>query len=161
MSLFVNILFVFNYIILTVHLLSSSWFGVDCILSQGKVFLKWTQQVLPITRYRLNILDYNNNIMGSFDIADQLRNVYRYDSQWHRNRKWLWSIWWWGYHLFLKKYYIFTLNFTVWWVVRMFFHVTTSSMKLVCNRFNSTFTGLKHKWKQRKLVLTLQGYFSL
>ena len=31
--------------------------------------------------YRLNIVDYYNNNMGSVEITDQLSNVCRYDSQ--------------------------------------------------------------------------------
>ena len=43
--------------------------------------------------YRLNIVDLYNNNMDNVDLADQLRNVYRYNSSWHRNRKWWWAIW--------------------------------------------------------------------
>ena len=43
--------------------------------------------------------------MGSVDLADQLRNYYRYDTQWHRNRKWWWAVWWWGFQLLLTNAY--------------------------------------------------------
>ena len=44
--------------------------------------------------------------MGNVDLADQLRNHYRYDSSWHRNRKWWWAVWWWGYQVLLTNSYI-------------------------------------------------------
>ena len=56
--------------------------------------------------YRLNIIDFYNNNMGNVDLADQLRNHYRYDTSWHRNRKWWWSIWWWGFQLLLTNSYV-------------------------------------------------------
>lgn len=49
--------------------------------------------------------------MGSVDLADQLRNTYRYDSQWHRNRKWWWAVWWWGYQVLLTNAYKLYHNF--------------------------------------------------
>ena len=42
--------------------------------------------------YRLNIIDFYNHNMGNVDLAGQLRNHYRYDSAWLRNRKWWWLI---------------------------------------------------------------------
>ena len=44
--------------------------------------------------------------MGNVDLADQLRNHYRYDSNWHRNRKWWWAIWWWGFQVLLTNSFI-------------------------------------------------------
>ena len=49
--------------------------------------------------------------MGNVDLADQLRNHYRYDSTWHRNRKWWWSIWWWGFQLLLTNSFILYKKF--------------------------------------------------
>ena len=46
--------------------------------------------------YRLNIVDYYFYNMWNVDIADQLRNVYRYYSHWYRSIKWWWDIWWCG-----------------------------------------------------------------
>ena len=51
------------------------------------------------------MIDFYNHNMGSVDIADQLRNHYRYDTQWHRNRKWWWAIWWWGFQVLLTNSY--------------------------------------------------------
>jgi hypothetical protein len=44
--------------------------------------------------------------MGNVDLADQLQNHYRYDSVWHRNRKWWWAIWWWGFQTLLTNSYV-------------------------------------------------------
>ena len=58
-----------------------------CIFKHRKVFSKKNQQVLPMTLYHMNTIDYNNNNMGSVDFVGQLSNVCRYDYQWHRNRE--------------------------------------------------------------------------
>ena len=56
--------------------------------------------------YRLNVIDFYNYNMGNVDIANQLRNVYRHNMQWHRNQKWWWEIWWWGFQCLLTNLYI-------------------------------------------------------
>ena len=43
--------------------------------------------------------------MGHVDIADQLRNSYRFD-HWLRNRKWWWSIFFWGFGVTLVNAYV-------------------------------------------------------
>jgi Transposase IS4 len=47
------------------------------------------------TTYRLNCIDNYNHGMHGVDVADQLRNEYRPDGLWWRNRKWWWSVWIW------------------------------------------------------------------
>ena len=49
--------------------------------------------------------------MGIVDLAGQLRNVYRYDSSWHRNRKWWWEIWWWVFQLLLTNSYVLYIKY--------------------------------------------------
>lgn len=49
-------------------------------------------------------INYNNE-MGDVDIADQYCNVYRFD-HWLRNRKWWWSIFFWGLGVILVNLYI-------------------------------------------------------
>ena len=46
-----------------------------------------------------------NKEMGDVDIADQLRNTYRFD-HWMRKRKWWWSIFFWAIGVILVNSYI-------------------------------------------------------
>jgi hypothetical protein len=43
----------------------------------------------------MNLIDQYNNFMNSVDLADQLRNCYRFN-HWLRNRKWWWSLFLWA-----------------------------------------------------------------
>ena len=43
--------------------------------------------------------------MGDVDVADKLRNNYRFD-HWLRKRKWWWSIMFWDIGVILVNYYI-------------------------------------------------------
>lgn len=54
---------------------------------------------------RLNVNDDYNNDMGHTDVADQLRNSYKFD-HWFRNFKWWWSIFLWGLGVLLVNAYI-------------------------------------------------------
>ena len=47
------------------------------------------------TTYRLNCINNYNHGMHGVDVADQLRNEYRPDGLWWRNKKWWWSVWIW------------------------------------------------------------------
>ena len=49
------------------------------------------------------INDYNHQ-MGDVDIADQMRNAYRFD-HWLRKRKWWWSIMFWDIGVILVNAY--------------------------------------------------------
>jgi hypothetical protein len=48
-------------------------------------------QTVIMEYLRLNLIDDYNNYMNSVDLADQLRNCYRFN-HWMRNRKWWWAI---------------------------------------------------------------------
>jgi hypothetical protein len=90
-----------------VYFLSSACEGIEWIKKERKVYdVQKRKQTVLMPFYRLNIIDFYNNNMGNVDLADQLRNTYRYDTTWHRNRKWWWSIWWWGFQLLLTNCYI-------------------------------------------------------
>ena len=60
---------------------------------------------------RLNIFDFYNNNMVNVNLDDQMRNVYCYDSSWHRNRKWWWAIWLWAFQLLLTNSYVLYIKY--------------------------------------------------
>ena len=94
-----------------VYILTTVCSEVKWIGKKRKVWHKERNEYVWITFMRLNVIDFYNNNMGSVDHADQLRNYYRYDTQWHRNRKWWWALWWWGYQLLLTNAYLLYLKF--------------------------------------------------
>ena len=88
-----------------VYLLSMACSEVKWIGKKRKVWNKELNRYVWIVFLRLNLINFYNYNMGSVDLADQLRNYYRYDTQWHRNRKWWWAVWWWGFQLLLTNAY--------------------------------------------------------
>lgn len=88
-----------------VYLLSMVCSEVKWIAKARKIWHKGKNCFVEIKFLRLNVIDFYNYNMGSVDLADQLRNTYRYDTQWHRNRKWWWAVWWWGFQLLLTNSY--------------------------------------------------------
>ena len=88
-----------------VYLLSTACSQIKWIGKNRKVWHPGKNSYVSIKFLRLNVIDFYNHNMGSVDIADQLRNHYRYDTQWHRNRKWWWAIWWWGFQVLLTNSY--------------------------------------------------------
>ena len=88
-----------------VYLLSTACSEIKWIAKHRKVWHKGKNAYASIKFLRLNVIDFYNKNMGSVDIADQLRNHYRYDTQWHRNRKWWWAVWWWGFQVLLTNAY--------------------------------------------------------
>ena len=89
-----------------VYFLTSATSQLYWMKKERKVYDPKTKTTFKMPFYRLNIIDFYNNNMGNVDLADQLRNVYRYDSSWHRNRKWWWAIWWWAFQLLLTNSYV-------------------------------------------------------
>jgi len=53
----------------------------------------------------MNFIHKYNSEMGDVDLADQLRGSYRVD-HWIRNRKWWWSLLFWGLGVILTNAYI-------------------------------------------------------
>ena len=94
-----------------VYLLTNACTEVKWIKKSRKVYSTKDQKYKTIIFHRLNVIDFYNYNMGNVDIADQLRNTYRYDTQWHRNRKWWWAIWWWGFQTMLTNSYILYVEY--------------------------------------------------
>ena len=89
-----------------VYILTNCCSEIKWIKKKKKVWHKERGAYVELIFYRLNIIDFYNFNMGDVDRADQLRNYYRYDTQWHRNRKWWWAMWWWGFQLLLTNAYV-------------------------------------------------------
>ena len=89
-----------------VYFLSNACEGIKWMKKLKKVYDPAKQKTIDLPFYRLELIDFYNKNMGNVDLADQLRNHYRYDTSWHRNRKWWWSIWWWGFQVLLTNSYI-------------------------------------------------------
>lgn len=89
-----------------VYFLSTVMSKIEWVKKFKMVFDKFLNKKVPMPYYRLNLIDFYNQNMGHVDVADQLRNCYRYDSNWHRNRKWWWAVWWWGFQILLTNSYV-------------------------------------------------------
>ena len=94
-----------------VYFLTNACEGITWTQKGKKVYDTKEKKTCKMPFYRLNVIDFYNHNMGNVDLADQLRNVYRYDTSWHRNRKWWWSIWWWGFQLLLTNAYVLYKKF--------------------------------------------------
>ena len=92
-----------------VHFLSTICESIHWIQCQKQVYCSETQQLEMLNFLRLNANNDYNHDMGGVDIADQLRNYYRFD-HWKRKRKWWWSIFFWelgcslSMHMFPTKH---------------------------------------------------------
>lgn len=89
-----------------VYLLSNACEKVEWTTKKRKVWSPSDNSYVDMSFHRLNVINFYNQNMGNVDIADQLRNHYRYDGNWLRNRKWWWSVWWWAFQLSLTNSYI-------------------------------------------------------
>ena len=88
-----------------VHFLSTICESIKWIQCEKKVYYVKTDQVENMKFLHLNVNDNYNNDMGGCDIADQLRNYYRFD-QWMRKCKWLWSFFFWAIGVLLVNTYV-------------------------------------------------------
>ena len=88
-----------------VHFLSTICESIKWIQCEKPVFCVETEQVENMKFLRLNINDDYNHDMGGCNIADQLRNYYRFD-HWMRKRKWWWSFFFWATGVLLVNTYI-------------------------------------------------------
>ena len=89
-----------------VYIMTNACFEIKWIRKGKKIWSKALNKYVNGYFHRLNVIDFYNNNMGNVDLADQLRNYYRYDTQWHRNRKWWWSVFWWAFQLLMTNAYI-------------------------------------------------------
>ena len=89
-----------------VYMLSNACENISWVKKERDVFDSTKNKKFKLPFYRLNLIDFYNHNMGNVDLADQLRNHYRYDALWHRNRKWWWAIWWWGFQVLLTNSYV-------------------------------------------------------
>ena len=94
-----------------VYFLSSACDEIKWVKKERKVYDSKKKKVFDMPFYRLNVIDFYNHNMGNVDLADQLRNHYRYDSAWHRNRNCNLAIWWWGFQVLLTNSYVLYLKF--------------------------------------------------
>ena len=94
-----------------VYFLSNVCKEIKWIEKTKKVHDEAQQKYINMKFHRLEVIDFYNYNMGNVDVADQLRNAYRYDTVWHRNRKWWWSIWWWAFQGLLTNSYILYIKF--------------------------------------------------
>ena len=77
------------------HMMTNVVEGIDVIEIKRKCFNTATMKHFWVTIKRLSLADLYNKNMNSVDLADQLRNHYRPDGLWLRNRKWWWSVMLW------------------------------------------------------------------
>ena len=88
-----------------VHFLSTICEEIRWIKLQRKVYCNETQSMVSFLFLRLNINNAYNKGMGEVDVADQLRNSYRFD-HWLRKRKWWHAFFFWGFGVLLVNAYI-------------------------------------------------------
>lgn len=101
-----DLLAVFLYDTKPIYFLTSATSQLYWMKKERQVYDPKRKKTFKMPFYRLNIIDFHNNNMGNVDLANQLRNVYRYDSSWYRNCKWWWAIWWWAFQLLLTNSYV-------------------------------------------------------
>ena len=75
-----------------VYMLSNACENISWVKKERDVHDPSKNKKFKLPFYRLILIDFYNHNMGNVDLAHQLRNHYRYDSLWHRNRIWWWAI---------------------------------------------------------------------
>ena len=88
-----------------VHFISSICDSIKWIDKNRKVWNEAKQEFSNMNFLRLNVNNDYNNDMNAVDIADQLRNNYRFD-HWLRNFKWWWSIFMWAFGVLIVNSYV-------------------------------------------------------
>ena len=80
--------------------------------------------------FRLNIIDFYNYNIGNVDLTDQLRNHYRYDVNWHRNRNGGGPFGVGDFKFYSLILLFFTRNFIHFMTARTLYRTTTTSNRL-------------------------------
>ena len=88
-----------------VHYLSMACEQLKWVVCQKMVYNVDTGAKECLQFLRMSNINEYNHQMGDVDIADQLRNNYRFD-HWLRKRKWWWSIMMWALGVMLVNAYI-------------------------------------------------------
>jgi len=88
-----------------VHFISLIAESIKWIQKTRKAWNRNTLSLQDVNFLRVNINDDYNHLMNPVDIADQLRNQYRFD-HWMRQRKWWWSIFLWSFGVLLTNSYL-------------------------------------------------------
>ena len=88
-----------------VHFLSTICKEIKWVVKERLVYCVETGGQQTLQFLRLNVNDDYNEDMGGADIADQLRNQYRFD-HWMRKRKWWWLFYFWGIGVLLVNAYV-------------------------------------------------------
>jgi Transposase IS4 len=88
-----------------VHFISTICESVEWITKERDVWNEAKQEFSKLKFLRLNVNDDYNNDMNAVDIADQLRNNYRFD-HWLRNFKWWWAIFQWSLGVLIVNSYV-------------------------------------------------------
>jgi len=88
-----------------VHFMSMVAESIQWIKKTRRAWNRDSNKVESMNFLCLNVNDDYNKKMNPVDIADQLRNVYRFD-HWMRQRKWWWSIFLWSFGVLLTNSYI-------------------------------------------------------
>ncbi|KAK3259111.1 hypothetical protein CYMTET_31882 [Cymbomonas tetramitiformis] len=89
-----------------VHFMTSFHTSVTEIQKQRKIYDVNQGKMVDLPFTRLNVInDYNFNMNG-VDLCDQLRNQYRCDGPWMRQRKWWFPIFLWSVEVALSNAYI-------------------------------------------------------
>ena len=88
-----------------VHYLSMVSGRIEWIEVKKRVFNVDTNEWGEIKFLRMNFINNYNFTMGHVDVSDQLRGSYRID-RWVRNRKWWWSMMFWGIGVLLTNAYV-------------------------------------------------------
>ena len=85
-----------------VHFISLIAESIKWIEKKRKVWNNSTNKLQDVNFLRVNVNDDYNHLMNPVDIADQLRNNYRFD-HWMRQKKWWWSIFLWSFGVLLTN----------------------------------------------------------